>query len=44
MACGHCLNCIRGFTSACLTVNPENAGGAFGYAKMGHIREHRLSS
>lgn len=35
IACGHCINCIRGFTSACLTVNPENAGGAFGYAKMG---------
>jgi glutathione-independent formaldehyde dehydrogenase len=35
IACGHCMNCIRGFTSACLTVNPEIAGGAFGYAKMG---------
>jgi len=35
IACGHCFNCVRGFTSACLTVNPEIAGGAFGYAKMG---------
>ena len=35
VACGHCMNCIRGFPSACLTVNPEAAGGAFGYAKMG---------
>ncbi len=35
VACGHCMNCIRGFPSACLTVNPEMAGGAFGYAKMG---------
>ncbi len=35
VACGHCMNCVRGFTSACLTVNPEIAGGAFGYAKMG---------
>lgn len=23
IACGHCFNCIRGFTSACLTVNPD---------------------
>ncbi len=35
VACGHFMNCVRGFTSACLTVNPEIAGGAFGYAKMG---------
>lgn len=35
VACGHCMNCVRGFTSACLTVNPDMAGGAFGYAKMG---------
>ncbi|RXA17614.1 alcohol dehydrogenase [Methanosarcina sp. MSH10X1] len=35
VACGHCMNCVRGFPSACLTVNPEMAGGAFGYAKMG---------
>ena len=38
VACGHCVNCIRGFTSACLTVNPEQAGGAFGYAKMGSYK------
>jgi glutathione-independent formaldehyde dehydrogenase len=35
VACGHCMNCVRGFPSACLTVNPDMAGGAFGYAKMG---------
>jgi len=35
IACGHCMNCVQGFTSACLTVNDEMAGGAFGYAKMG---------
>jgi len=38
VACGHCMNCIRGFPNACLTVNPEVAGGAFGYAKMGPYR------
>lgn len=35
IACGFCKNCERGFTSACLTVNPPNAGGAYGYADMG---------
>ncbi len=35
VACGYCMNCVRGFTSACLTVNPEQPGGAFGYANMG---------
>lgn len=35
IACGHCMNCVQGFTSACLTVNDEMAGGAFGYANMG---------
>lgn len=38
VACGHCMNCVRGFPSACLTVNPEMAGGAFGYSKMGPYR------
>jgi glutathione-independent formaldehyde dehydrogenase len=38
VACGHCFNCARGFSNACLTVNPEIAGGAFGYAKMGPYR------
>jgi len=35
IACGFCYNCIRGFTSACLTMNPETAGAAYGYAGMG---------
>jgi len=35
VACGHCINCVKGFTSACLTVNPKSPGGAFGYANMG---------
>ncbi len=35
IACGFCKNCVRGLTGFCLTVNPGNAGGAYGYADMG---------
>ncbi len=35
VACGFCKNCERGFTSACLTVNPGKVGGGYGYAEMG---------
>jgi len=35
IACGFCSNCERGETGFCLTVNPGNAGGAYGYAGMG---------
>lgn len=35
IACGFCYNCVRGWTSACLTMNPETAGAAYGYAGMG---------
>jgi glutathione-independent formaldehyde dehydrogenase len=35
ISCGYCKNCERGFTGFCLTVNPGNAGGAYGYAGMG---------
>jgi glutathione-independent formaldehyde dehydrogenase len=35
VACGFCKNCERGFTGFCLTVNPGQAGGAYGYAGMG---------
>ncbi len=35
IACGFCKNCARGLTGFCLTVNPGNAGGAYGYADMG---------
>ena len=35
IACGFCKNCERGFTGACLSVNPGFAGGAYGYADMG---------
>jgi glutathione-independent formaldehyde dehydrogenase len=35
VACGFCRNCERGYTSACLTVNPGSVGGGYGYAGMG---------
>ena len=35
IACGTCVNCVRGISSACLTVNPDGVGGAYGYAMMG---------
>lgn len=38
IACGHCRNCGRGKTAFCTTVNPEMAGGAYGYASMGPYR------
>ena len=38
ICCGFCLNCVRGFSDACLTVNPGNAGGAYGYPGMGGFR------
>ncbi len=33
--CGFCLNCQHAANAACLTVNPPNAGGAYGYPGMG---------
>ena len=35
VACGYCKNCERGFTGACLTMNPGTAGAAYGFAEMG---------
>jgi glutathione-independent formaldehyde dehydrogenase len=35
VACGSCFNCARGFTNACLVVNPEGVSGGYGYAGMG---------
>ncbi|HEX7359526.1 MAG TPA: glutathione-independent formaldehyde dehydrogenase [Bryobacteraceae bacterium] len=35
IACGFCFNCTRGYTHACLTMNPDLAGAAYGYADMG---------
>ncbi|MDD5533499.1 MAG: glutathione-independent formaldehyde dehydrogenase [Syntrophales bacterium] len=38
VACGFCFNCVRGFTSACLTVNPHGVSGGYGYVDMGPYR------
>jgi glutathione-independent formaldehyde dehydrogenase len=35
ISCGTCYNCHQGNTHACLTMNPDNAGAAYGYAGMG---------
>lgn len=35
VSCGCCKNCVEGRTGACLTMNPPNAGAAYGYAGMG---------
>jgi glutathione-independent formaldehyde dehydrogenase len=35
VACGTCFNCGRGYTNACLTVNPESVSGGYGYSGMG---------
>jgi len=35
IACGTCFNCTRGYTNACLVVNPEGVSGGYGYAGMG---------
>lgn len=38
IACGTCMNCSRGFTSACLVMNPEGASAAYGYVGMGPFK------
>ena len=35
IACGVCMNCVRGYTNACLTLNPEKAGAGYGYVGLG---------
>ncbi|HEX4616902.1 MAG TPA: alcohol dehydrogenase catalytic domain-containing protein, partial [Stellaceae bacterium] len=35
VACGRCRTCHEGDTGVCLNVNPERAGGAYGYVDMG---------
>ncbi len=35
IACGYCFNCHRGYTNACLTMNPSAPSAAYGYAGMG---------
>src|ERR1700680_1882583 len=34
VACGRCRTCREGNTGVCLNVNPERAGGAYGYVDM----------
>lgn len=38
IGCGFCFNCSRGYSNACLTTNPESAGGGYGYSGMGPHR------
>jgi glutathione-independent formaldehyde dehydrogenase len=38
IACGFCFNCTRGFTNACLTMNPDAPTAGYGYAGMGPYR------
>ncbi len=38
ICCGFCLNCVRGYTDACLITNPGTAGAAYGYPGMGGYR------
>jgi glutathione-independent formaldehyde dehydrogenase len=35
VACGVCFNCTRGYTNACLTMNSDKPGAAYGYPGMG---------
>lgn len=41
ISCGYCLNCHKGNTHSCLTMNPEGTSAAYGYAGMGRIRAAR---
>ena len=38
ISCGFCQNCSRGYYNACLTLNPDSAGAAYGYVGMGPHR------
>jgi glutathione-independent formaldehyde dehydrogenase len=38
ICCGFCVNCVRGYSDACLTTHPGNAGAAYGYPGMGPYR------
>lgn len=37
-SCGFCMNCERGMTAACLTLNPGKTGAGYGYAGMGELQ------
>lgn len=38
ICCGFCYNCVRGYSSSCLTTHPGSAGAAYGYPGMGTYR------
>jgi glutathione-independent formaldehyde dehydrogenase len=38
IGCGFCFNCTRQYGNACLTVNPDSAGGGYGYSGLGPHR------
>ncbi len=38
IGCGYCLNCRRGYISACLTTNPQGIGSTYGYPGMGEYQ------
>lgn len=38
IACGFCYNCVRGYTNACLTINPHGVSAGYGYVGMGSYR------
>lgn len=44
ISCGFCFNCHRGHTEACLTMNPEEAHAAYGYAGRAHIKAGKPNS
>jgi glutathione-independent formaldehyde dehydrogenase len=35
VSCGYCMNCERGLTAYCLTMNPDGVGAAYSLAGMG---------
>jgi glutathione-independent formaldehyde dehydrogenase len=38
IGCGLCFNCVRGFTNACLYLNPDGVSAGYGYSGMGPYR------
>ncbi len=38
IACGVCLNCVRGHYNFCLVANPQGAHAAYGYSGMGPFK------
>ena len=46
IACGNCINCVRGMTNACLTMNPHDPGAGLRVRTSGPVpgRPGRVSS